>query len=97
MAKRVSKTKSERFFTVGSPKSARGWCRSFGHIPRRYGDGIFCQNCEKQMTEAELAAWDKANPRKTFHKRYKKIGYGGVETLDSFARSYGLDLREGVK
>jgi hypothetical protein len=97
MANRVAKNRNRTRFVTMPKVDGDDWCRTFSHIPRQYGDGISCQNCGKTMTQAELEAYEKANPKKTFHKRYKNIGYGGVETWDTFAQNFGVKLKEGVK
>lgn len=49
------------------------------------------------MTEEELAAWDKANPKKTFHKRWRYNKYGGVSTFGDLAKDFGLQTKEEAR
>jgi hypothetical protein len=36
------------------------YCKSLGHKPRKFGDGIFCDNCGITMTEDELKDYRKS-------------------------------------
>jgi len=94
MAHLKSTTKKLHYLTPGDGVDPAAWCASFGHKPRKYGDGIFCDNCETPMSEKQYATWEKANPKKTFHKRRTYNISGGVNTLGDTARDFGLQLKD---
>ena len=52
-----------------------GTCEKNGHLPRKYGDGIFCNRCDEPVSEEEYLKFTEANP-KVAHKRYLNIKGG---------------------
>ena len=48
-------------------------CEVFGHKARRYGNGIFCENCEQPMNEEdvkEVVIHRNSEPKPSWMKKY---------------------------
>jgi len=77
MAGIKSKHKRTKWFSGGLKRD----CEKLGHIPRKYGDGIFCTECDAEVTEEEYQEYIKNNP-KTIYKKIRNIRYDDSQKYD---------------
>ena len=48
-------------------------CRVFGHYAKRYGDGVYCKNCDMPMKDedvAEIKIYRNSNSKQSWIKKY---------------------------